>query len=69
VCLLVVHQGVHLEDLEKNIEATTQKVEDVNKDLRKQLNDKGAGVERFCVNFICCIVLLAIIGLILNTVR
>lgn len=60
-------QGKHLADLEKNIEATTEKVYDVNKDLKKQLEDKGAGVERFCMNFICIVVLLAVVGLILNT--
>jgi len=61
-------QHAMLDSLEENFEKTRDKMTSVNVSMKKSLEDSGAGLERFCTNCICCLILLGIIGLIVNVV-
>jgi NTP pyrophosphatase (non-canonical NTP hydrolase) len=61
-------QNAMLDKLEENIEEVKAKMNTVNVSMKKNLEEKGMGAERFCINCICCVILLGFIGLIVNTV-
>lgn len=61
-------QHAMLDNLEENLEKTRDKMTSVNISMKKSLEDSGAGLERFCTNCICCIILLGVVGLIINVV-
>ncbi len=61
-------QNAMLDKLEENIEEVKAKMNTVNVSMKKNLEEKGMGAERFCINCICCVILLGFIGLIVNTI-
>ena len=61
-------QNVMLDNLEVKVDKVHASVTSINVKMKKTLEDKGLGVERFCINFICCVVLLGVIGLIVKSV-
>ena len=61
-------QNAMLDKLEENIDEVKGKMSTVNVSMKKNLEEKGMGAERFCINCMCCVILLGFIGLIVNTV-
>ena len=61
-------QNVMLDNLEHKVDKVSASVTSINVKMKKTLEDKGLGIERFCINFICCVVLLGVIGFIVKTV-
>ena len=57
-----------LDKLEENLEKTKEKVNSVNVSMKTNLEDKGMGMERFCINLMCFIILLGLVGVIVNVV-
>ena len=57
-------QNVMLDNLEHKVDKVSASVTSINVKMKKTLEDKGLGIERFCINFICCVVLLGVIGFI-----
>lgn len=62
-------QGVMLDDLETKIEKAQDKLTSVNQAVKESLESKGLGGERACINMICCIVLLGIVGVLYNLLK
>uniref|UniRef100_A0A7S2R7A7 t-SNARE coiled-coil homology domain-containing protein n=1 Tax=Mucochytrium quahogii TaxID=96639 RepID=A0A7S2R7A7_9STRA len=61
-------QSVMLDKLEEDIDKTKHKMISLNVAMKKNLEDKGMGMERFCINLMCFILFLGIIGIIINMV-
>jgi hypothetical protein len=60
-------QGAVLDEVDKKVDKNLDKVENLNKRLKKTLETVRSG-NRFALDFICCLVLLALAGVLANTV-
>jgi len=61
-------QNAMLDKLEENVVKTKVKMDNMNERMVKNLEDRGMGMERFCINFMCFILLLGVVGLIVSVV-
>ena len=58
-----------LDNLDEKIDNVQAHVDTVNSKLKKTLEDKGLGAERCCINIICLVLLLGIVGVIFNMLK
>mmetsp|Transcript_21815 Transcript_21815/g.40865 ORF Transcript_21815/g.40865 Transcript_21815/m.40865 type:complete len:309 (-) Transcript_21815:3986-4912(-) len=59
-------QNNMLDKVEENLDRNFDKLNNLNVRIKKDLEDKGMGMERFCINCICLVVLLGIVGAIVQ---
>lgn len=59
-------QNEMLEKVEVRLEETRVKLDSINVKMKENLEDKGMGMERFCINLMCFVLLLGVIGIIIN---
>ena len=55
-------QNVKLDAVEQGVQKVREKLNNVNVRMKESLVSKGCGFEKFCTSCVCCIILLAIIG-------
>jgi uncharacterized phage infection (PIP) family protein YhgE len=60
-------QGAIMDDIEKKVDVNQGKVDNLNKRLKKTLETVRSG-NRFAIDFICCLVMMALAGVLANSV-
>ena len=60
-------QGAIMDDIDKKVDKNMAKVESLNKRLKRTIEGVRSG-NRFAVDFICCLVVLALAGVLFNSV-
>jgi len=57
-----------MDEIDENLAKARDKMDNINVTLKKNLDDSGMGMERFCINLMCFILLLGVVGIILSLV-
>ncbi|GBG27342.1 Hypothetical Protein FCC1311_035642 [Hondaea fermentalgiana] len=61
-------QDKMMDEVDENLAKAKVKMDNLNVALKKNLEDSGMGMERFCINIMCFILLLGVVGIILSFV-
>jgi len=61
-------QVVMLDEVEGKVEKNLHQMNEINVTMKKNLESKGFGLERVCINCICFVILLGFVGLIVNVI-